>query len=138
MRSRESGAAGPERKPEERASERAARRRAAGVERKHHRAHRRQKHQAGTGTVPAERRAAGRKERLGIVISNKSDKTITVRIDSARRHPTYEKIVRRSNTLRAHDEQNEAGEGDTVRIVETRPLSKQKRWRLIEVLEKAK
>jgi small subunit ribosomal protein S17 len=138
LRSRESGAAGPERKPEQRASERAARRRAAGVERKHHRVHRREKHQAGTGTVPAERRSAGRKERLGIVVSNKSDKTITVRIDSARRHPTYEKIVRRTNTLRAHDERNEAGEGDTVRIVETRPLSKQKRWRLVEVLEKAK
>jgi small subunit ribosomal protein S17 len=61
-----------------------------------------------------------------------------VRIDSARRHPSYEKIVRRSNTLRAHDERNEANEGDLVRVVETRPLSRSKRWRLTEILERAK
>ncbi len=60
-----------------------------------------------------------------------------MRIDIARRHPTYEKIVRRSRTLHAHDERNEAGEGDVVRIVETRPLSKTKRWRLVDVVEKA-
>jgi small subunit ribosomal protein S17 len=60
-----------------------------------------------------------------------------VRIDVARRHPAYEKIVRTSNKLHAHDEQNVAGEGDLVRIVETRPLSRSKRWRLVEVLEKA-
>ena len=63
---------------------------------------------------------------------------IPSRIDTARRHPTYEKVVRRSRNLHAHDELNEAGEGDMVRIVETRPLSKTKRWRLVEVLEKAK
>ncbi len=71
-------------------------------------------------------------------MSSKADKTITVRIDVARRHRTYEKIVRSSSTLHAHDESNEANEGDRVRIVETRPLSKTKRWRLTEVLEKAK
>jgi len=76
--------------------------------------------------------------RQGIVVSDKGQKSITVRIDTARRHPTYEKVVRRSRTLHAHDERNEAGEGDTVRVVETRPLSKTKRWRLVEVLEKAK
>ena len=61
-----------------------------------------------------------------------------MRIDVARRHPTYEKIVRRSRTLAAHDERNEAGEGDVVRIVETRPLSKSKRWRLQKIVEKSR
>jgi len=93
---------------------------------------------AGTGTPPAERESVAAKTRQGIVVSNKAEKSITVRIDIARRHPTYEKVVRRSRTLHAHDERNEAGEGDTVRIVETRPLSKTKRWRLVEVLERAK
>ena len=80
----------------------------------------------------------GRKVRQGRVVSSKPDKTITVRIDIARRHPAYEKIVRRSNTLHVHDSGNEANEGDLVRVVETRPLSKTKRWRLVEILEKAK
>ncbi len=80
----------------------------------------------------------GRKVRQGMVVSSKGDKTITVRIDVARRHPVYEKIVRRSQTLHAHDERNEAGDGDFVQIVETRPISKTKRWRLTEILEKAK
>ena len=93
---------------------------------------------AGTGTPPAERDSNAAKVRQGIVVSNKGDKSITVRIDIARRHPTYEKIVRRSRTLHAHDERNEAGEGDVVRIVETRPLSKTKRWRLVDVVEKAR
>jgi small subunit ribosomal protein S17 len=93
---------------------------------------------AGTGTPAAEKESVAAKTRQGIVVSNKGEKSITVRIDIARRHPTYEKVVRRSRTLHAHDEGNEAGEGDVVRIVETRPLSKTKRWRLVEVLEKAK
>ena len=76
--------------------------------------------------------------RQGVVVSDAADKTITVRIDIARRHPTYEKVVRRSRTLHAHDERNEAGEGDIVRVIETRPLSKTKRWRLVEVVEKAR
>jgi small subunit ribosomal protein S17 len=79
-----------------------------------------------------------RKERRGIVVSAKPDKTIIIRVDSAKPHPKYLKIVRRSVRLHAHDERNEAGLGDTVRIIETRPLSKLKRWRLAEILERAK
>jgi small subunit ribosomal protein S17 len=79
-----------------------------------------------------------RKTRQGIVVSSKAEKTITVRIDNVRRHRTYGKVLRETTTLHAHDEANEAGEGDTVRILECRPLSRLKRWRLIEVLEKAK
>ncbi len=79
-----------------------------------------------------------RKVRQGIVVSDKADKTITVRIDTARRHRRYEKIVRSSSTLHAHDEGNEAHEGDTVRVVESRPLSRTKRWRLMDVLERAR
>jgi small subunit ribosomal protein S17 len=78
------------------------------------------------------------KERLGIVVSDKADKTITVRIDTARRHRRYQKIVRSSTTLHAHDEANDANAGDRVRLVESRPLSATKRWRLVEVLERAK
>ena len=90
------------------------------------------------GTPRAERESNAAKVRQGIVVSNKGDKSITVRIDIARRHPTYEKVVRRSRTLHAHDERNEAGEGDVVRVVETRPLSKSKRWRVVEILERAR
>ena len=78
------------------------------------------------------------KVRLGKVVSSKADKTITVRIDTARRHRKYEKIVRSSSTLHAHDERNDANEGDLVRVVEARPLSRTKRWRLVEVMERAK
>jgi small subunit ribosomal protein S17 len=87
---------------------------------------------------PAAPRPTATKIRQGIVISDKSDKTITVRIDTARRHRRYEKIVRNSSTLRAHDERNDAHEGDIVRVVESRPLSRTKRWRLVAVLERAK
>ncbi len=76
--------------------------------------------------------------RQGLVVSSKADKTITVRIDVARRHRVYKKIVRESSTLHAHDESNQANEGDTVRVVESRPLSATKRWRLIEVTERAR
>ncbi|MGN6217064.1 MAG: 30S ribosomal protein S17 [Solirubrobacterales bacterium] len=76
--------------------------------------------------------------RQGVVVSSKGDKSITVRIDIARRHRAYEKIVRSSTKLHAHDERNEAGEGDVVRVIETRPLSKTKRWRLVDVVEKAR
>jgi small subunit ribosomal protein S17 len=78
------------------------------------------------------------RERQGVVVSDKANKTITVRIDSARRHRQYKKIVRKSMTLHAHDERNQAGEGDTVRVVESRPLSATKRWRLVEVTERAR
>ena len=72
------------------------------------------------------------------MVSAKPDKTITVRIDVARRHLRYKKIVRASSTLHAHDESNEAHEGDVVRVIESRPLSATKRWRLVEVLERAR
>jgi small subunit ribosomal protein S17 len=71
-------------------------------------------------------------------VSDRADKTITVRIDVTRRHRTYKKIVRESSTLHAHDERNEAHAGDTVRVVESRPLSRTKRWRLLEVTERAR
>jgi small subunit ribosomal protein S17 len=79
-----------------------------------------------------------RKARIGIVVSDARDKTITVRVDINRAHPKYGKVVRKSTKLHAHDEGNEARAGDTVRIVETRPLSKSKRWRLLEILERAR
>jgi small subunit ribosomal protein S17 len=124
--------------PEERKAERA-------TERKRKRELRRKQREAvktsrtpGTGTPPAERESNAAKVRQGIVVSSKGDKSITVRIDIARRHRTYEKIVRSSTKLHAHDERNEAGEGDVVRVIETRPLSKTKRWRLVDVVEKAR
>ena len=83
--------------------------------------------------------AVGRpKARQGVVVSDKAAKTITVRVDTSRRHRRYKKIVRSSKVLHAHDEHDEAHEGDLVRVVETRPLSATKRWRLIEILERAK
>ena len=137
-RSRRPAEAWPEQSPEERAAARAEERRRAAGRRSSYRTKRRTKGESGTGTPPAERRSAGRKTRQGRVVSSKPDKTITVAIEVARRHPQYEKIVRRSRTLHAHDSRNEAGEGDLVRIVETRPMSRTKRWRLVEILEKAK
>ncbi|MCX6371663.1 MAG: 30S ribosomal protein S17 [Actinobacteria bacterium] len=80
----------------------------------------------------------GRKERRGIVVSDAMDKTIVVRIDVIQKHERYGKVVRRSSKLHAHDEQNAAGVGDLVRVVETRPLSATKRWRLLEIVKKAK
>ena len=79
-----------------------------------------------------------RKTRVGKVISNKMDKTIVVAIEDHVRHPLYGKIVKRTYKLKAHDENNTCGIGDTVRVMETRPLSKDKRWRLVEIIEKAK
>ncbi|MGZ5312477.1 MAG: 30S ribosomal protein S17 [Solirubrobacterales bacterium] len=138
LRSREPGEERPQGGSEERLEAAASKRAAASRSRRASRAKQRAGHEAGEGTPPAQRESAGRKVRQGTVVSSKADKTITVRIDVARRHRTYEKIVRSSGTLHAHDESNEANEGDRVRIVETRPLSKTKRWRLTEVLEKAK
>ena len=79
-----------------------------------------------------------RKTRIGRVTSDKMDKTIVVAVEASVRHPLYNKIVKRTVKLKAHDEQNECGIGDRVRVMETRPLSKEKRWRLVEILEKAK
>jgi small subunit ribosomal protein S17 len=138
QRSRQPHKAGPTLTPEERTAKRAGERKLKAESRRKERAAAKQGKTAGTGTPPAEKDAVAAKTRQGLVVSSKGEKSITVRIDIARRHPTYEKVVRRSRTLHAHDERNEAGEGDTVRIVETRPLSKTKRWRLVEVLEKAK
>lgn len=79
-----------------------------------------------------------RKERVGVVYSNKMDKSITVVIDRKVKHPMYGKFVKKSNKFLAHDEKNECSIGDTVKIMETRPMSKNKRWRLVEVIDKAK
>jgi small subunit ribosomal protein S17 len=79
-----------------------------------------------------------KKQRVGVVTSNKSDKTITVVVERKLRHPIYGKFVKRSKKLHAHDENNACGIGDLVRIVESRPLSATKRWRLVEIIEKAK
>ena len=138
-RSRRPVEAQPQRSPEERQAERQQRRGAKASERRRHRASRRaKKGEPGVGTPAAERQPNPTKVRQGVVVSNGADKTITVRIDIARRHPTYEKVVRRSRTLHAHDEGNEAGAGDVVRVVETRPISRSKRWRLVEIVEKAR
>jgi small subunit ribosomal protein S17 len=137
-RSRQPAEARPQQSPEELAKQRAETRAANIGERRRYRAGKRAKREKGTPTSPAERASVDRKVRRGTVVSDKADKTITVRIDVARRHPAYEKIVRHSSTLHAHDERNEAGAGDLVQVVETRPLSRNKRWRLTEILEKAK
>ncbi len=79
-----------------------------------------------------------RKTRVGVVVSDKMDKTIVVAIRTRVKHPLYGKIMNRTEKFKAHDEHNECGIGDTVRIMETRPLSKDKRWRLVEIVEKAK
>ncbi len=79
-----------------------------------------------------------RKERVGQVVSDKADKTITVAVNRKVKHPIYGKFVRKTTKFTAHDEKNESNVGDTVKIMETRPLSKMKRWRLVEILERAK
>jgi small subunit ribosomal protein S17 len=138
-RSRASGPPRPARTPDERAKERAEEHRASGERRRRYRAARRRKRgEPGTGTPPAPREPGPKKVRQGTVVSAGGDKTITVEIAVVRRHPTYEKVVRRTSKLHAHDEANQAQEGDVVRVVESRPLSRTKRWRLLEILEKAR
>ncbi len=142
-RSRASGPPGQQLSHEQRAEQRAERRSHAAEQRSRHRRRRREKRGTGgsprgTGTPAAERAPGPRKIRQGTVVSTRSPKTITVRVEIKRRHPTYEKVVRRSSTLRAHDEAGEANEGDVVRVVESRPLSRTKRWRLLDVLERAR
>ena len=83
-------------------------------------------------------RTTSRKTRTGKVISDKMDKTIVVAVEDRVAHPLYKKIIKRTYKLKAHDEKNECGVGDIVRVMETRPLSKDKRWRLVEIIEKAK
>ena len=86
----------------------------------------------------SENTRAFRKTRLGQVVSDKMDKTIVVAIEDSVQHPLYKKIMKRTYKLKAHDENNECGVGDTVEVMETRPLSKDKRWRLVRIIEKAK
>jgi small subunit ribosomal protein S17 len=128
--------------PEERHAERQVVRAAKAAERRTGRAKATAKAKAKAHqneVTPARERVAGnQKVRQGVVVSDKADKTITVRIDLARRHRRYQKIVRTSETLHAHDESNDAHIGDTVTVREARPLSRLKRWRLIEVVERAK
>lgn len=85
-----------------------------------------------------EEQRGSRKTRIGKVVSDKMNKTIVVAIEYNKQHPLYKKIMKRTYTLKAHDEENTCGIGDTVKVEETRPLSKDKRWRLVEVVEKAK
>ena len=86
----------------------------------------------------SENTRAFRKTRVGQVVSDKMDKTIVVAVQDSVQHPLYKKIVKRTYKLKAHDEKNECGVGDTVKVMECRPLSRDKRWRLVEVIEKAK
>jgi len=125
--------------------ERTEARKAKAAARSRYRAKKREKDKAARAEAgpaktqsPVEHGPGAPKERLGIVTSAKADKTITVRIDTARRHRRYQKIVRSSMTLHAHDEANDANAGDRVRVLESRPLSATKRWRLVEILERAK
>jgi len=143
QRSEHTGETRPERTPEERAQERVEARRRRATARRTFRQKQRDKRAASpkpaAPQVEAKERGPGRaRVRQGVVVSAKPDKTITVRIDIARRHRTYKKIVRSSSTLHAHDERNEANEGDMVRVIESRPISRTKRWRLVEILERAR
>jgi len=138
-RSRATGPAQPQRTAEDRASERAEARRGAAVRRRRYRAARRGKRgEPGEGTPKADREPGSKKVRQGTVVSAAADKTITVEIPVVRRHPTYEKVVRRTSKLHAHDEANSAQEGDVVRVIESRPLSRSKRWRLLDVVERSR
>jgi len=143
-RSTRTGEARSQRSPEERAQERAERRRTKAGQRRAYRQKQRERRageprgQAETAPVEHVASQGTLKVRQGVVVSDKADKTITVRIDTARQHRMYKKIVRTSATLHAHDERNEAHIGDTVRVIESRPVSRTKRWRLVEVLERAR
>jgi small subunit ribosomal protein S17 len=141
-RSAHTGEARPQRSIEERAQARAEARRTKAKHRRAYRLKQRERRaaQPREDTTPVAEAAAAPnvKVRQGIVVSDKADKTIIVRIDTARQHRMYKKIVRTSATLHAHDENNDAHTGDMVRVVESRPLSRTKRWRLSEVLERAR
>jgi small subunit ribosomal protein S17 len=122
--------ASPEERTALRASKAAARRRRRQQEKA--------KRTPGEGTVAVASVPGNPQVRTGTVVSNKADKTITVRIEIVRRHRRYGKVIRSTSTMHAHDEANDANQGDLVRVVESRPLSATKRWRLVEVLERAK
>jgi len=131
------------RTPEERQAERVAERAQKAAARRVERTRAREKARSARAgseshtAAPREHGPGRQKTRQGVVVSDKADKTITVRIDVTRRHRRYDKIVRVSNTLHAHDESNDAHIGDTVIVRESRPLSRLKRWRLVEVVERA-
>jgi small subunit ribosomal protein S17 len=93
---------------------------------------------ADQSTTAATRQRGNRKVRFGVVVSDKMDKTVVVQVEDIRQHRLYGKTIRRTTRLKAHDEQNTAGQGDLVRLAETRPLSATKRWRVVEILQKAK
>lgn len=150
-RSKHDGQVRPTRTPKERQADRLATRKTKAVRRRARRLQERAKAAERRAAAPAPDRSeigqlapvhapveGRRRVRQGVVISDKAFKTITVRIDVARRHRRYEKIVRSSSTLHAHDENNDAHEGDVVRVIESRPLSRSKRWALVDVLERAR
>jgi small subunit ribosomal protein S17 len=118
--------------------ERAELRKAKAAARRRRRQQEKAKRTPREGTPAAEPHVGNPQVRTGTVVSDKADKTITVRIEVVRRHRRYGKVIRSSTTMHAHDERNDANTGDLVRVVESRPLSRTKRWRLVEVLERAK
>lgn len=127
--------------PEERAEARAEWRKKKAAQRRVQRLKEREAHKAAgprEGTPPVVTEPGRKKTQLGTVVSSKNDKTITIKIDLMESHRIYKKVVRHTKKLAAHDEKNEANEGDVVRVIESRPLSKNKRWRLVEVVERAK
>jgi len=136
----------PSRTPEQRHADRLTERKAKAARRRVRRLQERAKAAERRAEAPAPEPLApvhapvegSRRVRQGVVVSDKAEKTITVRIDVARRHRRYEKIVRSSSTVHAHDENNDAHEGDVVRVIESRPLSRTKRWALVDVLERAR
>ena len=130
---------------QKRAQEREERRATNARARRAYRAKQKQKQAANKADTPTPPDQAGKehgpgrpKVRQGIVTSAKADKTIVVRIDTARRHRMYKKIIRESSSIHAHDERNDANEGDLVRVIECRPMSRTKRWRLTDVLERSR
>jgi small subunit ribosomal protein S17 len=145
-RSTHTGEARPQRSPEQRHEERLQERRLKAARRRTRRLAEREKAAKRRGSGPAPEALppvhapvqGTRRVRQGVVVSDKAEKTITVRIDIARRHRRYEKIVRSSSTVHAHDENNDAREGDVVRVIESRPISRTKRWALVDVVERAR
>ena len=126
---------------EERRAQRDTHRKKKAVQRRKHRLEKRAEHKAAgprEGTPKAVKDPGAKKIQEGTVVSSKNDKTITIAIEVMESHRMYKKIVRRTKKLTAHDETNNANEGDTVRVIESRPLSRTKRWRLVEVVERAK
>ncbi len=124
--------------PEERAEQRRRKARLRRNWRQKQKARHAEDNSSATAVVPKAHGPGRPRERYCVVVSDKADKTITVRIDVTRQHRVYKKTIRESTRLHAHDERNEAHAGDTVRIVESRPLSRTKRWRLLEVTERAR